>query len=112
MQDLRWNTRSPDSIALKSCVYLQIRTNLVVRDGSAAYFFSPNVVLAHPQHGESVISWIHQLTEPDHLAWLLLPFLFVALMYWHLYRARAQRSQREPVARRLSDSPNHTNPPR
>jgi len=73
---------------------------------------SPSVVLAHPQHGESVISWIHQLTEPDHLAWLLLPFLFVALMYWHLYRGRAQRSQREPVARRLSDSPNQTNPPR
>lgn len=73
---------------------------------------SPSVVLAHPQHGERVISWIHRLSEPDHLAWLLLPILLVALMYWRLYRARTQRSQREPLARRASDSPTHTNPPR
>ena len=45
MQDLRWNTRSPDGIALKLCVYSQMRTNLVVRDGFAADYFSPDVLL-------------------------------------------------------------------
>jgi hydrogenase/urease accessory protein HupE len=54
--------------------------------------------LAHPQHGAG--GWIsadlwHLLSEPDHLAAILLPLVIAGAIVLYRRRARGRRSRRE-----------------
>ena len=58
---------------------------------------APGLALAHPHHqGGSALgaSLAHLLSEPDHLAALLLPVVVAAIWIWRS-RARAARKSRE-----------------
>lgn len=59
---------------------------------------APGLALAHPQHeGGSALgaSLAHLLSEPDHLAALLLPVLVAAIWLW---RSRTRAARRADAA--------------
>lgn len=56
-----------------------------------------NAVLAHPEHaggGAAGAGLAHLLSEPDHLALLLLPVV-VAVVLWRLRRTKAAGARRK-----------------